>query len=349
LRLLRRSVGAAAVLFLVALPSAPSVSEAAVLPRVTPLVECKIVATPADPFDVYWFGYRSDGTYWRQPGANNQIIETTAGGAPVAGATNRGQVVQFKPGERTRSFAVRVAPGNVPRWAVTVAVSIIEGTNPQATAVATPNPGTPLCPIGVRRHSATVNVSAEPTIGFAAMGRRLDANGKLVASSIRFTIGNMTSACSAGGTPLPPQILWGYSSRLGTAPIRPSSVVRTDILTSTFQNTSFEVPFVRTWKDRLSIADPQEPSTNNLGETFYGVSGAGVIADVYGRCNVGGRVIKATEPLWVGITGFETVFYWYTNAAQQTVITPCVPSGLDVIGCPFRGGSSGGGGAFAKR
>ena len=51
----------------------------------------------------------------------------------------------------------------------------------------------------------------------------------------------------------------------------------------------------------------------------------------------------------VGITGFESVFYWYTDGTQQTVATPCPPSGLDVLGCPFKGGSSGGGGAFAKR
>jgi len=148
---------------------------------------------------------------------------------------------------------------------------------------------------------------------------------------------------------MPPQILWGYDVGPGITPVKRSSVVRTDILTSTFQNTAFPVPFVRTWTDRLTMKNPQEVSTNNLGETFYGVSQAGVIADVFARCKVNGRVVTAGHPLWVTIDGSEVKFPWYTDGAQRTVATPCMPSGVDVSGCPFKGGSSGGGGAFAKR
>lgn len=324
-------------------------ASAGVLPHVTARVNCKIAATATDPFDVYWFGYSSDANYWVSAGLANKIVEKNAGGSEIDVTANRGQVIQFKSGEHRRTFAVRVAAGNRPEWSVTVALTIQETLLPASTSVAVPNGSTPLCSAKTPRHSAVAQVAGAPTITFEAVGRRLDDNGKLVASAVRFKVGGVSSVCSAGGQPMPPQILWGYDAGPGITPVRRSSVVRTDILKSAFQSTLFDVPFVRTWTDRLGIRDPQEASTNNLGETFYGVSQAGVIADVFARCKVNGKVITSAHPLWVAIDGSEVKFFWYTDGTQRTVATPCVPSGLDVLGCPFKGGNSGGGGAFAKR
>ncbi len=331
----------------VALGSVPA--DAAGLPHVTALVDCKISATVADPFDIYWFGYRSDSTYWVPAGPSNKIVEKNGVGVEINATANRSQVLQLKSGEHHRSFAVRVAAGNRPEWSVTVALSNAEALQPQSTSVAIPNGSLPSCTPKTPRHSAVAQVTAAPTITFNAVGRQLDSTGKLIGSAIRFRVNGVTSVCSAGGVPMPPQILWGYDAGPGIAPIRRSSVVRTDILYSSFQNTNFPVPFVRTWTDRLVIRSPQDVSTNNFGETFYGVSQAGVIADVVARCKVKGKVITTTEPLWVAIDGSEVKFAWYTDSTQHTVATPCQPSNLDVLGCPFKGGSSGGGGAFAKR
>ncbi len=344
----RVAFGAALVLLAAVVPAAVPSVQAAVLPRVTPVVECKLAATAADPFDVYWFGYRSDATYWRLPGVLNAIVEKNAGGTVVNATANRGQVVQFKTGERRRAFAVRVAPGNRPEWSVTVAVTLAEGTNPAATAVAIPSGATPLCSPRTPRHSATAQVAAVPTITFEAIGRRLDGGNRLIGSTVRFTVNGVASTCQTG-SPMPPQVLWGYAAGPGVKAVKRSSVVRTDVLTVAFQDSSFRVPFVRTWTDRLALADPQQVSTNNLGESFRGVAAASVIADVYARCKVNGKVITAAEPLWVAITGEEVPFFWYTDATQHTVATPCEPSGADVPGCPFPGGSNPGGGQRAKR
>jgi len=350
LRQYRVAFGAALALFASVLPATVPSAQAAVLPRVTPTVECKVAATVGDPFDVYWFGYRSDATYWRLPTVLNAVVEKNSIGTVVNATVNRGQVVQFKKGELRRAFAVRVAPGNLPEWSVTVAVDFAEITSPAATAVAIPNGATPLCSPKTPRHSATAQVAAAPTITFEAAGRRLNGSNLLVGSSVRFKVNGVTSACQSG-SPMPPQVLWGYyvEKDKGVQEVRRSSVVRTDILTVSFQNNSFPVQFVRTWTNRLVLPYPQEVSTNNLSQTFYGVATANVIADVYARCKVNGKVVTATDPLWVAITGEEVPFYWYTDATQHTVAVPCEPSGQEVPGCPFKGGSSPGGGQRAKR
>jgi len=344
----RVAFGAALALFASVLPVTVPSAQAAALPRVTPLVECKLAATAGDPFDVYWFGYRSDSNYWRLPGVLNAFVEKNGVGAVVNATANRGQVVQFKSGELRQAFAVRVAPGNIPEWSITVATTFAEGTNPASTAVASPNGATPPCSSRTPRHSATAQVAAAPTITFEAVGRRLNDSNLLIGSSVRLKVNGVTSACQSG-SPMPPQVLWGYAVGTGVQAVKRSSVVRTDILTLSFQNTLFPVSFVRTWTNRLALADPQQMSANNLGETFRGVATASVIADVYARCRVNGKVVTATDPLWVAITGEEVPFYWYTDATQRTVATPCEPSGLDVPGCPFPGGSSPGGGQRAKR
>ena len=347
----RRRVAALAVasaLFALVPVGSPTAS-AAGLPHVVAIADCRIAATASDPFDVYWFGYRSDGTYWMPAGPANRFVEKNSGGVEVDVTANRGQVIQFKSGEYHRAFAIRVAAGNRPEWIVTVALTNAESVQSAATSVAAPGPSTPLCSAKTPRHSAVAQVAAAPTITFEAVGRRVDGSGKLVSSAVRFRVTGVSSVCSAGGQPMPPKILWGYDVGPGITPIRRSSVVRTDVLKSTFQNTVFDVPFVRTWNDRLTIRNPQEASTNNLGETFYGVSQSGVIADVFARCKVNGKVITSADPLWITIDGSEVKFAWYTDGTQRTVATSCQPSGLDVAGCPFRGGSSGGGGAFAKR
>ena len=245
--LLRRvAFGALLATVASALPGAVPAAQAAVLPHVTPTVECRIAATAGDPFDVYWFGYRSDATYWRLPGALNAMVEKNSAGTVVNATANRGQVVQFKAGERRRAFAVRVAPGNRPEWSVTVAVTNAEGTNPAATAIAAPNGATPLCSAKTPRHSATAQVTAPPAVTFEAIGRRLDGSNRLVGSTVRFRVNGVSSTCQTG-SPMPPQVLWGYAVGSGVQAVKRSSVVRTDILTVAFQNSSFNVPFVRTW------------------------------------------------------------------------------------------------------
>ncbi len=179
------------------------------------------------------------------------------------------------------------------------------------------------------------------------LGRSRSAGGRLVASSVVFDITRVRSACSSGGRPLEPLVLWGFDDsvvmansglpdevpRNGYSPLPSRSVVRID---------SFGpgVPYTRTFVNVRRIADPQRLWINPInGVATYGLAATMVLADVYGRCAFGHRVVVADDPMWVPVSGFPQLVVTHTDpVAQKTQQVTCTRASRIVRSksCPGR-------------
>jgi hypothetical protein len=308
-----------------------------------------------------WFGYQN---IWTErvvspvgPG-NDVLIDSLSIG-------NLGQVDQFQPGRVDRAFAVTLRSGQVATWAADVADlnNLSPTIDPPTRVVASSSATTPACAVGTPIHSATPQSPA----GLAEMNVTLGGGdrqrkGMLTRSTVRFDVSGVISACSAGGVPLAPKVLFGYmgpADQLGTlvlkssgadyAPLAPRQIAQTTVLGGTTVRWS-------TVAER-SIADPQQlftygatPAQATYWPSARGLTSQRVIADVTARCRFGGRIVSSSTVYWADGIGRGYTFATVTDAATQTTreATVCNIDDLaplsPALGCdvPFVGVGPGG-------
>ncbi len=101
--------------------------------------------------------------------------------------------------------------------------------------------------------------------------------------------------------------------RDGFSPQPPWSVVRVDHFASGI------APYARTFINIRRVADPQRLWVNPTnGVASHGLAVTMVLADVYGRCAFGHRVVVAEDPMWVPSNGFPRLVVTDTDPVTQT-------------------------------
>ncbi len=292
-----------------------------------------------------WFGYSNASVDRRVALVGPGNVLAVNG---VASVTNRGQITQFQPGVVERAFAVTVPVGSTASWTVTPA-SILGVSD--ASSSATSSRSTPACPTGVGVRSATPQVvgSLIPTVS-SLPATQLISNGLLVRSSQSFSTNGVVSACSDGGVPLAPRVLWGYDvSPPGQAgglivpagaayeALAADRVIRTDSANG--------ITFERSYQATRRIVDPQRISVYGdlpeqvagTAQVAWGYSSLSVIADVEARCLFVNGVVKSSTTVWVDPevgSGFN--FHTVTDQASQATrpasfcLAPYPTSGCDV-------------------
>jgi len=293
-----------------------------------------------------WFGY-SNAAAERRIALVGPTNIVAIGGAP---GVNQGQVTQFQPGVVERAFAVTVPVGSTATWTVTPANTL--GVS-DASSSATSSASTPACASGVGVRSATPQIvgSLVPTISATPVNQRVSA-GLLVRSSLGFSTNGVVSACSNGGVPLPPKVLWGYGvdapGRAGGLIVPAGATYEAlpvDRVVRTDANPTAGVTFERSYQGTRRVVDPQrlsvygsfaEQAAGNA-QVAWGYSSISVIADVQARCQFPTGVVKSSTTVWVDPefgSGFD--FHMVTDRATQTArpaafcLAPYPMTGCDV-------------------
>jgi hypothetical protein len=322
-----------------------------------------------------WFGYRNNFDFRRHIdlGADNNV---TVGGAAQP---NAGQVTQFLVGETRRAFAVNYLARSSATWSITSPVFDTATGNPTDDTVsrAASSDGAPACGPGVVPVSATAQITnfvrqgdnpeyyplAKPVV--KPLYDRRDASGKLIDAYVSFSVEGVRSVCSGGGQPLPPLVLWGFGgpsnrndgyflARLTTTPAYnpPWGVTRTEA------NENFS--FARTYVGVRQVANPQaatdfsggDPALAALFPIPRGLSSEKVVADVFGRCLTGGRIVTSQNPLWVDSLGAPVYLFTTTDeATQSTRLVVFCRAGVPVApltNCDVPVGGIGPGGSYRR-
>ncbi len=304
-----------------------------------------------------WFGYSNTLAERRVAlvGPSNTVSVNTVA---VNGVANRGQTTQFQPGVVDRAFAVTVPNGSSATWTVTPA-SILGVSD--APSSATSGSSTPACLTGVGVRSATPQIvgGLVPTIS-SQPANQLTSYGLLKRSSQTFSTNGVVSACSDGGVPLPPRVLWGYDvSPPGQAgglvvpagaayeALAADRVIRTDSANG--------ITFERSYQATRRIVDPQRISVfgslqeqlANTAQVAWGYSSLSVIADVEARCQFATGIVRSATTVWVDPeagSGFN--FHTVTDQASQTTrpASFCLAP-YPTIGCDVRAIGVGPGGS----
>jgi hypothetical protein len=280
-----------------------------------------------------WFGYQNVWTdrVDAAVGPTNDVsIDSVSRG-------NLGQVAQFQPGRVDRAFAVTLNAGQVATWAADV-VDLNQpalALAPLTRVVASSSAATPACPIGTPVRSATAQIGgAGAAINITTSLGERRRNGLLVKSNVRFDVSGVTSACSSGGVPLTPKVLFGYlgadsvvdglilaSAGADYAPLPPRQVAGITTLGG--------ATVVWSTANERSIVDPQQLFTYgaSLAQSTYwpsarGLSSQRVIADVTARCRFGSQTVSSSTVVWVDAVGRGFSFATVTDAATQTTRAP---------------------------
>lgn len=221
--------------------------------------------------------------------------------------TDLGQLDQFLPGSHTSRFSVRTSRRAT--WVLEVPSLAEEAPNsippPRQWKISITARG-PSCRRSVPRHFASMRATAPD---FAPVDVVRDDTGRITRYSLGFTQDGIT-LCSAGGTPVEPRVLWGYSGSaldggLNLVPLPPDQVVRIDQFES------------RLWP-RTAVAERE------VADISQGV-GLEVIVDTYARCQFGDDIVEAPDPRWGGDDGSS--FLVFVKPNQEIHIQVFVPAG----------------------
>ncbi len=302
---------------------------------IVPLVDC---VEHAHGGDTFWFGADVDPilpaqllpAQWGLASGDptNGIVET-ADGAVVDHGPGRDQAEFFTPGMHHFMFSITVPRGHELQWTLLIPADATAGVAP----VTVVTDDAPRCRGNAPRWAALALTDRGVPDITAGPGPSRSADGRLVASSVVFGITGVRSACSSGGRPLEPLVLWGFDDsvvmassglpdevpRDGFSPLRPRSVVRVDYFGSGI------APYTRTFVNVRRVADPQRLWVNPTnGVAIHGLAATMVLADVYGRCAFGHRVVVAEDPMWVLANGLPRLVVTDTDPlTQQTQRITC--------------------------
>jgi hypothetical protein len=293
-----------------------------------------------------WFGYSNAASERRVALVGDSNSVTTSKG-PVG--PNLGQVTQFQPGIVKEAFAVTVPKGTTATWTVTPA-DTLGVTDPSSTAT---NSGeTPPCDpsVGVRSAAPQIVGALIPTISTTPVNERV-RNGLLVRSSLQFSTNGVVSACSNGGVPLAPRVLWGYgvtvpgqAGGLVVPAGAPFEALTVDRVLRIDTNAAGDIAFERSYQAIRRVVDPQllsvfgtlQDELAGTSQVAWGYSSIGVIADVEARCQFPNGIVKSSTTVWVDPTvgsGFN--FHTVTDRSAQTN-RPAVFCLTATLGCDVR-------------
>jgi hypothetical protein len=200
-----------------------------------------------------------------------------------------------------------------------------------------------------------------PAISATPVNQR-SKGGLLVRSSLEFSTDGVVSACSSGGIPLDPKVLWGYGV---TAPGQagglivpagaPFEALAVDRVLRIDANAAGDIAFVRSYQATRRIVDPQSLSVygslqeqlDGTAQVAWGYSSIGVIADVQARCQFPNGIVKSSTTVWVdseqgGSVDVHTVTDLVTQTTRPAVF--CLPP-LPATGCDVRAIGVGPGGS----
>jgi hypothetical protein len=236
--LARLTLGAVAVSGLVAATNGP----AAATTNEPSVVVTNFCYRDTATTSVYWMGYTNNASRRidRPVGTSNNVSSLSG---PRDG--NEGQPTQFRMGTYERSVAIIVPKGEVATWTVISPRLGWENETLFPTEVSTVTTArTTRCASNIPLASANIQVNGliRPTVEWSPINEQRNAAGRLTSASVQFNVANITTACSDGGQPRPPRVLWGYggaSGRLGPmifnnprpapfVPLPSAKIVRTD-------------------------------------------------------------------------------------------------------------------------
>ena len=301
-------------------------------PDLVPSVDC-VYHTAGTHQSTYWFGYGFTATPQvialkdlpanLAVGPANHFVERR-GSRTVNAHANRGQGTYFQTGAHRYVFGVTVSTGNSLTWTVQAPDPASHPPLGYWQAAITPV-APPACPRGYTNRSAAPQTTGNAEIRFVPINEQ-HVNGVLTKSQLKFSVaGAVTSGCSAGGTPLQPRVLWGFSdfAEGGTsnlAPLDPHSVVRVDTFYPGDGATA--VTYQRTWNATRTIIDPQRPFTTTPGVSSHGMATTNVLADVQARCafTIGSTttIVRSNQTLWVPTDGGPILYGFVTDVPTQT-------------------------------
>ncbi len=303
------------------------------IPALLPVVDCSIVTPTAV---TYWWGYNllpnstlHGGAMDEPVGADNTMSDWSSSTGAVA-APNLGQVTEFQPGQHTMVFATTVAPNHMPVWTVTSPVVGSAGTFASVVGSfsVTAYPAVlPACPSGTSTHSAVPQDTGASDITITPV-KTVKARGLLRKARLAFGVTGVTSACSAGGTPLAPTALWGFTEQIDGVGNATTNLAAVDPLVRSDDFDLLGSPWTaqRTTNPVRTITDPQRVYTTQDGVVSHGLVTTGVIVDVTARCRfaakaVAGRaasvIVESTVTHWVYGWGGPRPVRYVTDATTQ--------------------------------
>jgi hypothetical protein len=299
---------------------------------IVPILECVERGRGTDTF---WFGADVDplappqlipaGWGISSDDPTNGVVELVDGDIIDRGP-GRDQAEFFAAGLHHFLFSITVARGNQLEW--TIAAGADPATPGAAPATVSTKDARRCRGDAPRWNALTVTDRSIPAIA-SAPGPTKSVGGVLIASSVVFRVDGVRSVCSAGGDPLPPVVLWGYDDsvkmanvglqdeapRDGFAPLPRRALVRTDLFAGGV------VPYQRTLVGMRRVVDPQRVWVNPTnGTVSRGVAATMVLADVFGRCAFGHRVVIGTEPAFVPYSGLPSLLVTTTDEATQSTV-----------------------------
>jgi len=182
------------------------------------------------------------------------------------------QVTQFVPGSHPHEFAVRFRIGQIPVWKVRVPSS--DGDADPAWLASVRPTFLKWCDRHVPRHFSVVQAVPDQ---FTLSDVAHDALGNVVGYSYEAAFDLAVTACSAGGTPLPPDVVVGWSNGAeNLEPLAADDIIATEVR----GNAEYQLSRVRT---RPAI-DVSRPTIVTLPSN-----------DVTGRCSFpDGSVVDST-------------------------------------------------------
>ncbi len=177
---------------------------------IVPLVECVEHARGGDTF---WFGAEVDPLLPPQllpaqsgvaPDDPTNAIVETADGVIVNRGPRRDQAEFFTPGVHHFMFSITVPRGHELEWALLIPA------DDSAVPFTVATKDAPRCRGRAPRWAAQALTDGGVPDIIVGLGRSRSTGGRLVASSVVFDITRVRSACSSGGRPLEPLVLWGF-------------------------------------------------------------------------------------------------------------------------------------------
>ena len=203
------------------------------------------------------------------------------------------------------------------------------------------------------RWSLVPTISSQPV-------NQLTSYGLLVRSSQRFSTNGVVSACSDGGVPLAPKVLWGYgsSSQAGGLVVPAGAAyeaLAADRVVRVDSNPANGVTFERSFQATRRVLDPQlisvfgtlQEQIAGTAQVAWGYSSASVIADVEARCQFATGIVKSSTTVWVDpVAGSGFNFHTVTDRLSQSTRDAvfCLPP-YPTTGCDVRAIGVGPGGA----
>jgi hypothetical protein len=150
--------------------------------------------------------------------------------------------------------------------------------------------------------TASAQATARPAASVDVVDVVYDVGGGVESYGVALSTSGVTSACSSGGTPLPPRTVFGYlaDEEVNVVPLDPSQYTESVI------DPPGDLPPYTVRQTEVStraVADAYLPfNANGIGRLRVRA-----FIDVFGRCQFGSTVVESTRPMYVPASSAATV------------------------------------------